>query len=246
MERQVAHCGTPVEGTTAGQPVDLWQKPHTEEGGPIETPQTSDEFTDTTALGPQWEWNHNPDDDDWSLKDRPGFLRLTTSYAPDLPHAHNTLTQQMQYRDFELTTRMDVSGMTNGQRAGLTMFGVHPSWIGVVQTNEVKALVYARDGEESRVVKVTAETVQLRMRVEDGSVRYSYSLDGGQSFQSVGEANSFSFSWWKASRPALFTFANQPSRTSGRIDIDWVRCHSFAETTRQEQPARQQQHIPES
>ena len=38
----------------------------------------SDDFS-AEKLGLHWQWNHNPVDNAWSLKERPGFLRLKTS-----------------------------------------------------------------------------------------------------------------------------------------------------------------------
>ena len=177
----------------------------------------------------QWEWNHNPNDQDWSLKERPGFLRLKASFAPDLIHARNTLTQQMQYQDFELTTQIDVTPMKDGQRAGLTMFGVRQSWIEVVDNGGSKSIHSMNDGVETRVAALTSDAVQLRMHVENEHVSYSYSIDGGRTFQHKGPANRFTFSWWKASRPALFTFSTEPKGTFGAIDIDWVRCHPLTD-----------------
>jgi len=123
---------------------------------------------------------------------------------------------------------MDVSAMKDSQRAGLAMFGLHPSWIGVVQTNGAKLIVYANRGSESEIGKLSGDILLLRMHVEDDHVSYSYSIDGGHTFLSAGLANPFVFSWWKASRPALFTFTAQPKAPSGTVDIDWVRCHSLA------------------
>jgi beta-xylosidase len=220
--------GKPVEGKSFGEPVRSWKKPDSGRSYPIETPQTSDEFNDAATLGPQWEWNHNPNDNNWSLKERPGFLRLKASFASDLIHARNTLTQQMQYQNFDLITKIDVSAMKDGQRAGLAMFGVHPSWIGIVQTNGAKLVVYANNGGESELGKLTGDAVLLRMHVEDEHVSYSYSTDDGHSFLSGGPATPFVFSWWKASRPALFTFTTHLRAPLGSIDIDWVRCHSLA------------------
>jgi beta-xylosidase len=219
--------GMAMEGKPYGEPVSLWTKPNNRGNYPIETPQTSDEFNDVNALGPQWEWNHNPNDSNWSLKERRGFLRLKASFASDLIHARNTLTQQMQYQDFDLITKVDVSAMKDGQRAGLAMFGVHPSWIGIVQRSGARLIVYANSGGESEIGKFTGDSVLLQMHVEDEHVSYSYSTDG-HSFLSAGSANPFAFSWWKASRPALFTFTTQLEAPFGSIDIDWVRCHSFA------------------
>ena len=45
----------------------------------------SDHF-DSDKLALQWQWNHNPVDEAWSLTDRKGWLRLKTSrIAPHLP-----------------------------------------------------------------------------------------------------------------------------------------------------------------
>jgi beta-xylosidase len=228
--------GKPVEGKSFGEPVSSWTKPNSGGTYPIEAPQTSDEFNDVNALGLQWEWNHNPDDSNWSLKERPGFMRLKAAYASDLIHARNTLTQQMQYQNFDLITKMDVSAMRDGQRAGLAMFGLHPSWIGIVQDNGAKLIVYANSGGEVEIGKLTRDAVLLQMHVENEHVSYSFSTDGGHSFLSAGSANPFAFSWWKASRPALFTFNPQLKSPSGSVDIDWVRCHPLADNGSTNQP----------
>jgi beta-xylosidase len=39
---------------------------------------TSDEFNGT-ALGKQWQWNHQPDNTKWSLAERPGYMTLHTA-----------------------------------------------------------------------------------------------------------------------------------------------------------------------
>jgi beta-xylosidase len=53
-------------------------------------PQTNEEF-DGKALGKQWEWNYAPRAEKWSLRERPGFLRLH-AFAP--LKAGNTPTQR--------------------------------------------------------------------------------------------------------------------------------------------------------
>jgi beta-xylosidase len=219
--------GTPVKGGTAGEPVGLWSKPHTGRSDPAERPQTSDDFSNTEELALQWEWNHNPNDSMWSLTERPGFLRLKASFASDLIHSRNTLTQQMQSESFDLTTQIDLSAMKDGQRAGLAMFGVNPSWIGVVQAGPSRLLVYGNKEGETKASELVDRMIQLRLHVADQQVTYSYSIDGGGSFLQAGPAYPFVFSWWKASRPALFTYNIQPNTSSGSIDVDWVHCHQL-------------------
>lgn len=226
--------GQPIPGSTAGQPVKSWAKPNVGATYPIDKPQTSDEFN-SPELGLQWEWNHNPDSSRWSLQERPGFLRLRAGYAPNLLAARNTLTQQMQYESFDFTTSMDASSMQDGERAGLVMFGIRASWIGVVQVQGRRDITYATSGGETTVAPLPSTSIELRLHVSGQRVSYSYSIDGGVTFVAVGTPQPFYSSWWKAARPALFTFNMLTgAREDGRVDFDWVHCSGSPEGNRTE------------
>jgi len=229
-------------GATVGQPVASHTAPDVGGSYPAVHPQTSDEFT-SRKLGPQWEWNHNPVDSHWSLTERPDFLRLRALPAAHLVSARNTLTQLLQARDEQVTTRLDVGGMVDHQKAGLAMFGVQPSWIGVVQLHGRRYLEFAEAGKESLGPQLGAaaelacrahvpparacpahEFLMLRMQVADAGVSYSYSLDDGHTFHTLGTRADMRFSWWKAARPAVFTFNTEAHAARGGIaDFDWVR-----------------------
>lgn len=86
-----------------------------------------------------------------------------------------------------------------------------------------KRLTLSSAGVETPGPVVKARTVQLRAEVtEDQKVRYAYSLDEGKSFQVFGEPIQLArFSWWKGSRPALFTFTK--GEPGGVVDVDWMR-----------------------
>lgn len=227
--------GEPLPGATAGQPVRAHTSPDVGRSYPAIHPQTSDEFTGH-RLGLQWQWNHNPVDGHWSLTERPGFLRLKALPAADLVSARDTLTQLLQARAEQVTTRLAVRGMEDHQRAGLAMFGVQPSWIGVVQRHGRRYIELAAAGTETIDPPLgggeTAGFVTLRMQVADGGVRYSYSLDDGRSFRSLGTRADMRFSWWKAARPALFTFNSEAHAARGGIaDFDWVRVRFSTRTS---------------
>jgi beta-xylosidase len=213
----------PIIGAPPGQPVQSYAAPDVGRTFPAVHPQTSDEFTRPT-LGPQWEWNHNPVDSHWSLTERPGFLRLKALPATDLVGARNTLTQVLQGPTVALATKLTVAAMADGQRAGLAMFGRQPSWIGVVQSEGHRRLIYAAGGSETSGPALDAESVVLRMQVAAERVQYSYSLDGGKTYRELGSAAPMSFSWWKGVRPALFTFNTNPhAKRDGLADFDWLR-----------------------
>lgn len=214
--------GKRLAGTYVGEPVSVHPMPDTGAAPTRDRLQDSDEFA-ANSLGLQWSWNHNPDDKAWSLSARPGFLRLLAGKAEQITTARNTLTQILQGPDRRITARLDISGLKDGQRAGLSLFGVRPSWIGVVGEGTQKRLTLSSAGVETPGPVVKARTVQLRAEVtEDQKVRYAYSLDEGKSFQPFGDPIQLArFSWWKGSRPALFIFTK--GEPGGVVDVDWMR-----------------------
>ena len=82
----------------------------------------ADDFS-SEKLGLHWQWNHNPIDNAWSLKERPGFLRLKTNrVVENLYLAPNTLTQRMEGPTCSGSICMDLSKMKDGDCAGLAAF----------------------------------------------------------------------------------------------------------------------------
>ena len=82
----------------------------------------SDEF-DSGSLGPAWQWNHNPADSLWSLSARKGWMRLSTDRTDGaLETARNSLTQRCWGPACRATTKVDVSALGEGDRAGIALF----------------------------------------------------------------------------------------------------------------------------
>lgn len=215
--------GEPIEGsTTTGQPVMTHAMPDVGRKWPPVTIRTSDEFAGKT-LGVQWEWNHNPLDSHWNLAARPGFLRLTAMRATDFVAARNTLTQVLHGPATEITTRLEVDGMRDGQRAGLAVLQVQPNWIGVVQVAGKRYITWSSAGAQLQGPVLDGIAVQLRLRVAaDETASYEYSVDEGRTFVALGTPAKLRFSWWKGARPALFTFNAGPGEP-GHADFDWFR-----------------------
>ena len=91
-------------------------------GQPATAIVKSDDFN-SDKLGLHWQWNHNPIDEAWSLKERPGFLRLKTNrVVSNLYLAPNTLTQRMEGPTCSGTIAIDISKMKDGDCAGLAAF----------------------------------------------------------------------------------------------------------------------------
>jgi beta-xylosidase len=209
--------------------------PDTGRAAPADRLQDSDEFS-APALGPQWSWNHNPDDARWSLTQRPGYLRVQANEARHLVGARNVLTQILQGPASEITTRLELQGLGERQRAGLVLFGVGVPWVGVVHEGGQDYVTVANGGAETRVAKVDGKAIVLRAAVaEDQTVRFSYAQDGTDDFHDAGAPVRLApFSWWKGSRPAVFTWikseTDAPKAGGGPrqiardyVDVDWFR-----------------------
>lgn len=219
--------GEPIAGRTSGQPVARHATPDTGSPPTADRLQDSDEFS-SPRLGLQWSWNHNPVAGAWSLTRRPGWLRLAALPSEHLVTAHDTLTQILQGPRSRITARIDVAHMVEGQRAGLAMFGVRPGWIGIVRSSGRNTITLGSAGVETPRPALTGPIVELRVEVTaDQNASYAYSVDGGRSFRSLGEPIPLArFSWWKGSRPALFSYVHAPAGAAaprGWIDVDWFR-----------------------
>ncbi|MFZ0338900.1 MAG: glycoside hydrolase 43 family protein [Terracidiphilus sp.] len=218
--------GADPDGASTGQPIPSGPIPDHSTAPSVQRPQTSDDFNET-ALGPQWEWNHNPDDAHWSLGARPGYLRLIPMPAEGLLSARDTLTQSMQDNSFEFTVRVDLSGMKPGVHAGLAMFEQSASGLEIVQSGSARRLSFFHLPERVAGPALTQKLIQLRVRVSGDQALYFYSLDDGKTFRPLGTATPIRFSWWKGSRPALFAWTTLSS-DSGVVDFDWVHYQAMA------------------
>jgi beta-xylosidase len=184
----------------------------------------TDTFTGTT-LGPQWEWNHNPDTTRWSVGS--GLRLQTATVTNDLYAARNTLTHRIQGPTSTATIELDYSSMANGDRAGLAMLRDSSAWIGVKRdaggTRVAMTNGLTMDGNwnttgtgaEQASAPVSGGRIWLRVNadIRPGSgrqARFSYSTDG-TTYTSLGPAFTLNNAWqfFMGYRYAIFNHATQ-------------------------------------
>lgn len=222
--------GWPMVGVE-GKAVITYRKPDVGKIHPIKTLPASDEFDDA-ELGMQWGWNHNPIPSDWSLAQRPGYLRLTTGrVVTSLPEAPNTLTQRpfAKYDQSIPTvgvTRMETDHMKNGDVAGLAVFQDPYAFIAVKQENGSKSLVMVNNGETVASAPMEGNTVYLRTTASNSTAKasFEYSFDN-KTFTSLGNELSMRFrlTVFTGNKFCLFNYATE--ETGGYVDFDWFRTY---------------------
>ena len=212
--------GKDVDGDGIGEPVLSGKKPIA--GYPIAAPQTDDEFT-SGKLGPQWEWNHNPRDDRWSLTERPGWLRLRASVPVgkrDFWGACNTISQRvMGTGRGTIVTKLDLSGMKPGQHAGFVRFSIVYHLLGIrMDTDGAKRLIFNADGQITEGPVIETDVLWIRTVNQGDQARYAYSTDG-ESFTRFGPEFMIKFGNWCGDRLGFYCWND--TTAVGYVDIDY-------------------------
>ena len=204
----------------------------------------SDDFSNE-KLGLQWQWNHNPVDDAWSLTDRPGWLRLKTCrVVPNIYLAPNTLTQRMEGPTCSGSVKLDLSRMKDGDCAGFSAFNSDAGVLMVKKTgrklvltlNEQSVKLSEREKKVEQVadqviatVPLTSPVLWLRINADFNVGRdvaqFYYSTDGEQWTQLGGDYK-LRFDWQRffmGSKFAIFNYATK--RLGGYVDVDSFNYH---------------------
>ncbi len=189
-----------------------------------------------------WQWNHNPNNNYWSLTDRNGWLRLTTgNKASGLLDARNTLTQRTYGPTSSGKIKLDISNMKAGDVAGLAALSYNYGYIAVKQENTGAKLVMVDASSNSTLGEDTPQTVEVADCTgttvylkedfnfagdENGNdkdtVSFYYSFDGtnwtklGNTMQLTYELEHF-----MGSRFAIFNYATKSA--GGYVDVDYFR-----------------------
>src|SRR4051812_6753017 len=198
----------------------------------------SDSFTSAT-LGPQYEWNHNPDTTRFSVGN--GLKLSTATVTNDLYNARNTLTRRIQGPTSTATVQLDYSAMADGDRAGLAMLRDQSAWIGLRKDNGVTRVSMTNGltmstngwtttgtGTEQAGAGVSGGKIWLRVNadIRPGSGRtatFSYSTNG-TTFTPLGPAFALNNNWqfFMGYRFGVFNYATSAlggSVTVNRFDL---------------------------
>ena len=188
-------------------------------------PYNRNEDFNGKTLGRVWQWNHNPDDSKWSLKN--GHLRLQSMPAEQLMWARNTLTQRVIGPTSVTTVELYTKGMKDGDVAGLGNINVPCSWIGVVKDGKTLTLrCFEQLTNDTVIVSVPADLsggkIYLRSigDYDNNQAQYAYSFNG-DTYSMLGRMMPLTYQLisFQGSRHALFAF-NHKGLKGGYAEFD--------------------------
>ena len=197
--------GVDYDGNGVGEPVSVWQKPIA--GQQPSHLQTDDDF-EGPQLGLQWQWNHNPVDDHWSLSERKGYLTLAAMPADSLKTSRNMLTQKVMGYESTSTTLVTLSpakGRKDDCYAGLFCSGKLFKGIGLSRQG-----IFVESGGQRTIVR-RGQFPQVYLRIKNDCAgnrhQFYYSTDG-VTFTEAGEAFPMRAGYWKGIRVGLFCYGD--------------------------------------
>lgn len=189
---------------------------------------TSDDFS-SSVIKLEWQWNHNPDNNNWSLTERPDYYRIKTSRIDaQVVNAKNTLTQRSYGPKCSGRIAMDASGMKDGDVAGLCALQYGYGYVGVKKsgTGLSVVMVNAKSGSPTEVASTPINQDRIYLRVDmdftnrTDKAAFFYSLDSltwlpiGNNLQM-----SYDLKHFVGYRFALFNYATK--NAGGHVDFDW-------------------------
>jgi beta-xylosidase len=224
--------GSDPDGDGTGEPVLTYRKPNVGKVYPIQTPQESDEFSEST-LGLQWQWHANAEPGWAFLYPEKGVLKMFSTQLPEgfknfweLP---NLLLQKFPAPEFTATARVTLTPRFEGEKFGLIVMGTDYSYLAI--TNRQGKLFAGRticlnaDNQgkevETEGLGLSERTFYLRVKVESEALcRFSFSTDG-KSFTPVGTSFKAKPGRWVGAKVGFFFVRSGKFNDAGSADIDW-------------------------
>ena len=194
------------------------------------TPLQKDDEFNLPFLSPHWEWNYQPRNENWSLTERKGYLRLHAFIPASNANsaekrklfysAGNTLTQRsMRTAKSRVTIKIDVAGMVNGEYGGLCHFSDVYTTIGIKQNNGIRTLFYDNNGKEKEGAQIRQTVVWLQSTWDwQGKNNYAYSLDG-KIFTAFGDVSQLTWGFYRGDRISIYNY--NKIQDNGFVDVDW-------------------------
>ena len=191
---------------------------------------TSDDFS-ASSLKLEWQWNHNPDNANWSLTQRPGWARIKSGRVDaQVVNVRNTLTQRSFGPKSSGRTVVDVAGLKDGDVAGLVALQYDYGYVGVKKTGTSRSVVMvkAANGTPTEVatVGINQDRVYLRIDMDftnrTDKATFFYSADS-LNWKQIGNTlqMSYKLEHFMGYRFGLFNMATKSA--GGTADFDWFQ-----------------------
>lgn len=218
-----------------GEPVLRYKKPDgCEICEPREPEKAWDDFNEE-KLGLPWQWTGNPNESFFSLTERKGYLRLNSVTTKEsLWNCSNVLTRKIACESFQVTVKMDLSQLADGNRAGVVMLGGGYASLMISIEEEQPYICYVEETggnelkEERMITKeplfIDHKTTSVYMKInfrQYGFLSFSISEDGAHWKYETPEYQ-LKDGLWVGGKIGLFACNYGDAKQVGYADIEYV------------------------
>lgn len=180
-------------------------------------------YNEGYGLKPCWQFSHEPDEGCFEHDTENGIFSIrTASLSSDLLHAKNVLTQRMTYPTCYSQVTVDVTGLNEGDYAGICAYQGCYAFAAVTIRNSRKYLVMISEGAEKALVPFDADKIALSLRADftdmKDTVRFYYSDSDNEI--PIGDEHKlyFRLDHFCGCRTGLFIFSTH--RSGGRAGFE--------------------------
>jgi alpha-N-arabinofuranosidase len=179
------------------------------------------------ALGTAWNYLHHPVAANYTLTQRPGFLRLRGGAGTlEQPDQLSFVGRRQQHFDFEASTQVEFEPATDQAVAGLTLFkdAAHHYQVSVRrrggQRVVVLSYVLGKIRHEERHAALAAGPLKLRVSGDADTYRFWYAQGGG-AWRELGQADTRYLSSVTAGGFTGVYIGLYASGIAAQADFDW-------------------------
>jgi len=164
-------------------------------------------------------WQSNIDEKDWTLKERPGFLRikaqkfsLVDQFSPD-----NSFIQKVKFNTSgEVVSYIDLTNLAEDSNAGLYFSSKRMNYIGVETIKEGNRITAKVNDQIFKGTEISETTIIFRIKIDKTKGWFEYSFDG-LVYNQIGPV----FQLSPISNDIFGLFCLNERNGKGSIDIDW-------------------------
>ena len=215
--------GSQQSGKDVGEPVLHYAKSDGALNRHPVIPQTSDEF-DSPALGLQWQWNANHNDNWYSLSARKSRLRLYPQFAADhnLPLLPNLLLQKFPARSFTVETRVEFAPQQPDEEAGLIVTGEAFAALALNKGSSGNRIITRINGAQKIIQDNVPDIITLRVAVKAGGLcTFSFAATG--EWVEIPQTFTARKGTWIGAKLGLYSLKRGDGARAGHADIDYFR-----------------------
>ncbi len=183
---------------------------------------------DSTSMAKGWSFVRE-DKANWSLKNRPGYLSITTQPG-DLSGSKNSLknilTQPAKDSNFVVSTKLDFKPGENGQNAGLIIYGDDDNYYTLTRDNLSGAAFIARNESKGtsktlgrKTDVITSATSYLKIE-KNGDIYTSYYSADGSTWTQLAQTSGINIA-----NPKIGVIAGTTKTQTKSINADFDYIH---------------------